>query len=234
MHHRYTVASGDVRVRRCGIYRPRASCSHERDTAQISIDLPCGRVDDICAVALLVRRAVGDAYAKMVLGDDLHSKVILQHIDERIAAYCFHQSALYLGAGVIGVVQDAKLRVTALAVKVVLPLGVLVEVHSPLHKLHNLLRCVSHHLLHSSGIADPVAGDHRVVDVFVKIINQQVCHRGYTALCLGGVCFVKSSLAAQCNLVLLRTCYLQSETHTGYAAADDQKVVFMCHKPKKR
>ena len=114
------------------------------------------------------------ADSQMVLGDDLHSKVVLQHIYPWVVLHSLHQSALDLRAGVIGVMQDAELRVTTLAVQIKMPLFVLIEVHAPLHQLLYLLRSTSYHLLNGCRITDPVAGYHRVVDMLVKIIHQQV------------------------------------------------------------
>ena len=162
-----------------------------------------------------------DAHTQVVLRDDLYGKMVLQHIDERIVLDGLHQSSLYLGAGIVGVMQDAKFRVSALTVQVESAVLGLVEVHAPVHQFHDLLRCISHHLLHGCGIAYPVAGYHRVVDMFVKIIHQQVGHRGYTALCFGGVGFIQCRLAAQCYLIFLRARDLQCKTHAGHAAADN-------------
>ena len=170
-----------------------------------------------------------DAHTQVVLRDDLHGKVVLQHIDERVIAYRGHQSALDLCTGIIGVVKDTELRVSALAVQIILSVGVLVEVHAPLHQFLYLFGCTAYHLLHGCRIANPVAGYHRVVDMLVEIIDQQVSHRCYAALGFGGVRLVEGGLAAQGDPVLLRTCHLQRKTHTGHAAADDQIIVFVCH-----
>ena len=65
--------------------------------------------------------------------------------------------------------------------------------------------------------------------MLLKIINQKIRHGSNAALRFGCVGLVKGGLAAQGYSVLLCSCHLQGETHTGYSAADYQKIVFMCH-----
>jgi hypothetical protein len=52
----------------------------------------------------------------VVLGDNLYGKVVLLHVNVRTRPDGLHQSALYLGTRVVGMVQNAELGVTALAV----------------------------------------------------------------------------------------------------------------------
>ena len=78
---------------------------------------------------------------------------------------------------------------------------------------------MAHHLLNSCRIANPIAGNHRVVNMLLEIIYQQIGHGSNTSLCLGCVCLVQRGLAAKSNLVLLRPRHLQRETHTGHTAA---------------
>ena len=87
-----------------------------------------------------------------------------------------HQSALNLEARVVGMVQDAELGVTALAVEVKLAALLLVEVHAPLHQVLDALRGIPHHLLHGCGVADVVARNHGVLNVFLEVVHLQVCH----------------------------------------------------------
>ena len=67
------------------------------------------------------------------------------------------------------------------------------------------------------------------MDVFLKIINQQIGHGRNTALRLGCVGFFQRRLAAQRNLILSCARYLKRKTHTGYTAADNQKIIFLRH-----
>ena len=120
---------------------------------------------------------------QVVLSDNLHGEMIFLDGDIRTMAHCLHQSALYLGSSVILMVEDAELRVTALTMEVKLTVLIPVEVDTPFHEFTYLLRRIPHHLLHSLGIRDIVAGNHRVLDVLVEIIELQVCHRSHSTLC---------------------------------------------------
>ena len=65
---------------------------------------------------------------------------------------------------------------SALAVQVEGAVFFLVEVDAPLYQFLYLAGCVAHHLLHSSAVADVVAGYHGVFDVFVEVVHGQVGH----------------------------------------------------------
>ena len=194
--HRYAVAGSYLGIGGRGIYSPRTTRSHQRDAAEERVDLLRLGIQYVGAVALDVRRTARDAHTQVVLRDDLYGKVVLQHVDIRILAHRSHQSALYLGARIVGMVQDAELGVTALAVQVKAAILFLVEVHAPLHQFLDGTRRIAYHLLHGLRIAQPVARHHRVVDVFLKIIHLQVGHRGDTALRLGRVGLFQAGLTA--------------------------------------
>ena len=112
----------------------------------------------------------------MVLGDDFHSEVILLDVNIGTIPHGLHQTALNLGTRVVGVVQDAELRVSALAVQVERPVLLAVEVDTPLHQLLNLVGGHANHLLHGLGVADEVARNHGVLDVFVEVVDSQIGH----------------------------------------------------------
>ena len=165
-----------------------------------------------------------------MLRDDLHGKVVLPDIDVGIAAHGLHQSALYLGSRVVGVVKDAELRVSALAVEVERAVLLLVEVHSPLHEFVNLCRGVAHHLLHGCTVADEVSGNHGVLYMFLEIVHFEVGDRSHTALGEISVCLVERSLADKTYLAFVLTSNLQRIAHSSHTGADNQKVVFINHK----
>ena len=112
--HGDAVAGGDIGVRGGSIDGTSAAGGHQGYAAQVGVHLARLRVQDVGTVAFDVRCAACDAYAQVVLGDNLYSEVVLQHLDIGILAYGLHQPALYLGSRVIGMVQDAELRVSAL------------------------------------------------------------------------------------------------------------------------
>ena len=112
----------------------------------------------------------------MVLRDYLHGEVVLLNVDVGARTHSRHQSALYLGARVVGVVQDAELGVSALAMQVELAVLLAVEVDAPLHELGNLLRRIAHHLLYGTTVADEVARYHRVFYMLVEIVDCKISH----------------------------------------------------------
>ena len=154
-------------------------------------------IQDVGAVALNVGRASCDDFAQVVLSEDFHGEVVLEDVDVGVVLNSLHERLLNFVSGVVGVVQDAELAVSALAMQVEVAVGVLVEVHAPLNELSDLPRSLGHHLFHGLGVAEPVAGHHGVVDVLVEVIHQQVGHTGHTALSQVGVSLVESAFANQ-------------------------------------
>ena len=122
-------------------------------------------------------------------------------------------------ARIVGMVQDAELAVPALTVQVKLAFLVAVKVHAPPQQLLNLCRSLGDNLFHRLGVAEPVTGHHRVVDVLVKVVHLQVGHGGYTALCEVGVGLFHLGFAHEGHGA--RFCHLEGKTHTGYTAADN-------------
>ena len=119
----------------------------------------------------------------MVLSDDLNGKMILQNSDKRIISDCFHQSALNLGTGVVGMVQDAELGMTTLTMQIELTISFLVKINAPMNQLLDLLRRILHHLLYGLRITEPITGYHSVVNMLLKIIHLQIGNTGYATLC---------------------------------------------------
>ena len=125
--------------------------------------------------------------------------------------------------------QDAELGVSAFAVQVEGAIFFLVEVDAPADQFGYLLRRVGDHLTHCVGVADPVTGNHGVVDMFLEIIHEEVGHGRNTTLSFGCVGLVEGSLATESDLVLACSRHFERKTHTGYAAADDEEIIFVCH-----
>ena len=164
-----------------------------------------------------------------MLRDDLHGIVILQHLDVGMAAHRFHQTALDLEARVVGVVKDAKLAVAALAVEVKRAVFLLVKVHTPAQQVADAVRTALDHLLHSSGVADVVAGYHRVLDVLLEVVHLQIGDRSDAALSLGRVGLVECCLAHQRHTALAGVGHFQCKTHAGHSAADNEKIKLAYH-----
>ena len=142
----------------------------------------------------------------MVLCQDFDGKMVFQDIDVAMFLDLADKGVLNLGARVVGVMQDAELGVTALSVQVERAVLLAVEIHTPLHHLLNLGRSILHHQLHSLRVAEPVAGHHRVVDVFVEIIYFHIGDTRHTALSQAGVRFLERGFADEGHFACM--CYL--------------------------
>ena len=68
----------------------------------------------------------------MVLRDDFHSEMVFQQRDVRRFFHRLDESALNFEARVVGMMENAKFGVSALAVEVERTVFILVEVHAPL------------------------------------------------------------------------------------------------------
>ena len=187
--HRDTIACGNVGVGGGGIDGACAAGRHEGYAAQVGVYLAGLGVEDIGTVAFDIGGAASNAHAEMVLGDDFHGEMVLKHIDEGVVSHGFHQSALYLCACIVGMVQDTKLRVPAFAMEVESAFGIAVEVHAPVDQLFYLSGSVLHHLLYGARVGQPIARDHRIVDMLLEIIYLQVRYGRNAALCFGGIGF---------------------------------------------
>ena len=176
IYHCLAVARSDDGVGSGLVYGTAAARTHQRHLAQIGVHLLRLGVEHVRTVAINIRCATCDARSKVVLRDYLHGEVVLLHVDVGACTHRSHKAALYLGTSVVGVVQDAELGVSALAVQVELAILFAVEVHAPLYELGNLLRRVAHHLLYGTAVADEVARYHRVLYVLVEIVDCKISH----------------------------------------------------------
>ena len=226
--HRDAVARGDDGVRRRQIHRAAAARAQHRHLGQIRVHLLL-RVQHVGPVAADVRRPSGHPHTQVVLRDNLHREVMLLHLNVRTCPDRLHQPALNLGARVVGVVQNAELRVAALAVQVERAVLLAVEVHAPFNQFPNLLRRHAHHLLHCRAVRDVVAGNHRVLDVLVEVVHLQVRHTRHAALRERRVRLVQRRLANHTNLAFLGASHLQRVTHASHARADNQEIVLVYH-----
>ena len=174
-------------------------------------------------------RTPGDANAHVVLGNDFHGEMVLLHLNVFTGTYGFHQSTLYLSTRIVGMVQDAELGVTALAVQVELSIVLTVEVHTPLYQFLDLRRCVPDHLLHGSAVTDVVARNHRVLDVFLKVVNSQVRHAGHTTLCKRRIGLVEACLTDDADRAFMGSGHLQCVAHTSHTGTDDKEIILIDH-----
>ena len=131
----------------------------------------------------------------MVLGENLNGKVIVEDVDILVGSNSLYERGLNLMPRVVGMVQDAELGVSALAMQVEVALLVLVKVYAPVNQGTNLLGCLRDYLLHGLGVTQPVTRHHSVVYVFLKVVYFKVGHRCYAALRQVGVGLLEGTLA---------------------------------------
>ena len=131
--------------------------------------------------------------------------MVLLHVDVGIVAHGLHQSALYLGTRIVGMVQDTELRVSSLTVKVERAVFLTVEVHAPVDEFLNLGGSIPYHLLHGGTVRDIVALGKRSIGLF------------------------KAGLADHANLAFFLSCHFQGIAHTGHSGTDNEEIVFVYH-----
>ena len=165
----------------------------------------------------------------MVLRDNLHGEMVLFHLDIGIIANGLHQSALNLCSCVVGMVQNAELRMAALTMKVELTVVLTVDVDAPFHQFLNLRWSIAYNLFDGSTVADIVTGYHRVFDVFVEIVQFKISHTGHTALGKRRVGFVQPGLTDDTHCALLLTGHFQGVTHACYTGTDNEEIVLVNH-----
>ena len=215
--HSLAVAGGNHGVGGGLVDGSAATGTHHGDLAQIGVYLLGVGVEHVGSIAVDIGSASGDARTEVVLGNNLYGKMVFLDIDVGVAAHGFHQSALYLGAGVVGMVQDAELGVASLAVQVELTVVLAVEVDTPVDELLDLLWRHRHYLFYGLGVADVVTGYHGVFDMLLEIVFQQIGYRRYSALGEVSVSFVERCLAYHADLTFMCSRYLKRITHSGYA-----------------
>ena len=227
--HGDAVARGDVGVGRGGVDSPAAPRGKDGDLREEGVDLLRVGVEDIGAVAFDVGRAPRHLDAQMVLCDDFDSEMVFQHRDVRVLVDGLDEAALDFEACVVGMVQDAELRVASLAVEVKLAVGFLVEVDAPFQQALDACGSPFDHLLDGRRVADVVARDEGVADVLFKVVHFEIGHRGHAALRFCRVGLVYRCLADKGDFALAGVGYLQGVVHPGHARADYQKVEFAYH-----
>ena len=176
IHHSLAVAGSNNRVGSGLVYCAATSGTHQRNLAKVCVHLLGLRVKHVCAIAVDVRSASCYTCSKMMLCDNLHSKVVLLNVDVWASTHGSHQSTLNLGTRIVGVVQNTELRVAALTVQVELAVFLTVEVDTPFHKLFNLFGGIAHNLLNGTTVADKVAGNHSVLYMLVEIVNCKISY----------------------------------------------------------
>ena len=163
----------------------------------------------------------------MVLSDDFDCKTVLEHIDVLVFLNCLYQAVLNFCAGVVLVVQDSELRVSALAMQVEVAFFVSVERNAPLYELVDLLGRTFHHLFHGSRVAEKIAGNHGVLDMLFEIVDETIGYGSHTSLCQKRIGLFESGLADECHTAGVG--HLQGKAHACNARTDYKIIVFVNH-----
>ena len=159
----------------------------------------------------------------MVLRQQVDGETVFEDRDVRVLFHRLHERPFDLGSREVLVVEDAVLRVTALAVEFETPVGGLVEARAPSDQVPDQLRSPPHDQLHGLFIALARSADQRVADVFFECVGG-VCHRADTALGIVGVALFDLAFGDDRNVSVSRG--FQREREPRSAGTDNQKVGF--------
>ena len=198
MHHCHPVAGGDNRCGGSGVDVTHATGCQQSNFRQIGVNLICAAVQRIDAVTYNVGRVLGNPLAQMVLRYNIDSKLMLFQFNIGVIAHRLQQSTLYLGTGIILMVQNAEFRMASLSVQVKTVTGnTPVEINTILYQLAYAVGGLADGHLHHLAVADTVARHQRVLDMFIKTVAV-VHHCGYTPLgiasrTLGSLSFAKDA-----------------------------------------
>ena len=202
VNHGHTVAGGDDGSGGGGIDVAHAACGQEGDLGEVGIDLIGAAVEGVNAIAFDAGCVFGDPLPKMVLGDEVDGELVFFQLDIGVVVDCLQESAFDFGTGIILVVQDAELGVSALTVEVEAVAGTaFVEVYAILDKFADAVGCFADGHFHHLAVADAVARDEGVLDVFVETVA--IVHNGGDAtLCIAGGAFCGLALAEDTHLAI--------------------------------
>ena len=184
-------------------------------------------IEHIGSIALDVAGAAGHNFSQVVLGEYLHGKVVVEDVDILVSLHRLDERLLDLVAGVVGMMQDAELAVPALAMEVEVAFLIFVEVYAPVYQGFNLFGCLCYNLFHGFWVAEPVAGNHGVVDVLLKVVDFEICNAGNAALSQVGVGLVERTLAHESHLAGIGN--FQGKTHACHARSYNEIIIFVSH-----
>jgi hypothetical protein len=217
--HRHAVARRHVRIRGVQVNLAGAARGNHGGARQKRLD----------ATVLLVEHVRADALvgaAELAHRDQIHTHVPLEQTDVRRSLDALEQDPLDLLSGEVSCVNDASLRMSALAAEVELAgfraRKLCTELSEPVHRLRRFAHAqVDDHLVAQGG-----AGDARVLGVFVeRVVGRQ--HGGHPALRPARRSVVSRTLGDEHDLAVLGSAHGEAETRN--AAAEDEKVSGASH-----
>lgn len=123
----------------------------------------------------------GDDNSQMMLGNDFYRIVICKYGNIGVSFYRFYQASLYFSSCIVFVVQDAELGMSSFFVEVEFSIFFLSK-STPHLSVPGFVQVLLALLFYSRAVTDPIAGNHRVFNVFLEIVYFQVGNRCYTSL----------------------------------------------------
>ena len=168
-----------------------------------------------------------DALPQVVLGDDVDGKLVFLQLDVGVVVDGFEQSPFDFGTGVVLVVKDAEFGVAAFAVQVETVAGpAFVEIDPILHQFADAVGGFADGHFHHLAVADAVAGNQRVLNVFVKAVA--VVHDGgYSALGISGRALGSFAFAKDAYFAVRG--YFQCIAQPRNPRPNDQEIDFVSH-----
>ena len=218
--HRHAVAGGHIGIGRVEINLPATAGGEDSDRRAEGFDRSGGLIEDIGA-----DDAVFHGVAELAGGDEIDGHVVRHGFDGRVGGDFFQQCALDFASGGVLKMQDAALRVAALAAEVELLPAVavfaVIEVDAEFHEFGNAGGSLGDDGANDIRVAKPGSGLEGVADVeFERILVAH--HAGNPALGPSGVGVRRSALGDKRDTALVGG--LQSERESGDAAAEDDEI----------
>ena len=109
IYHCLTVTRCDDRICSGLIDSSTSASTHERHLTEIGIYLLSLRIENICPIALNVLVTACHGNTEVVLSNNLHSEVMLLHLNIGIGTHSRNESTLYLSTCIIGMVENTEL-----------------------------------------------------------------------------------------------------------------------------
>ena len=143
---------------------------------------------------------------QMMLGNDFYRIVICKYGNIGMGFYRFYQASLYFSSCIVFVVQDAELGMSSFLCGGRI-LHLLFLSKSTPHFISSWICAGASRttFFYSRAVTDPIAGNHRVFNVFLEIVYFQVGNRCYTSLSKIGIGFFQSCFTNQATLPLWAT-----------------------------
>ena len=213
VHHSNAVSRSYQWIGCIAVYRFASACCHYSYFGQERIHFSCFLIQYVSTETFDAWCMAGDNNSQMMLGNDFYRIVICKYGNIGMGFYRFYQASLYFSSCIVFVVQDAELGMSSFFVEVEFSIFFFIKIHSPFYQFLDLCRCFSHYFFYSRAVTDPIAGNHRVFNVFLEIVYFQVGNRCYTSLSKIGIGFFQSCFTNQGDFTFVS--YFQCEAHSG-------------------